>query len=458
MNQETEIRSAILDERLLQIAIPHNQVSALVDDRRHVAVLLLALPGARDAKGTIVRMLLSHTPGTKDKACSVGDTPLALLEADMIQYTLGEMGARHALALLMGLVKHRLNNTRFRKTILRYVFEREGEVVRRMVLRHRRKILRLVRHCMSRHLMRRMAVGTAKPRWARIQYEQKREVIAFLLGHGQISSPLLTAYLAAKSNLGALEGMEKAGFPRAVVPGFYRSRKEEVPPVWRTSIRALRLNLYRAYVRAMRQVERGDRDGWDRLTAEIERQSSYKYDLRMGGLGVVIDCGARPSIRGFLTSMVVASLLDGVKAVGYGGVTLKDGFGEGEKIAFPGPRSDIPSALLEIQSRPIHTVIFLSDGQDLDRKRMIDAWTTYSSPSPMRALHVQPVSSPEEWVPRPILEGLDPILLLDAEYFRTAIILRRINEQPQRMEEILMAEYRKAIGKMRGAETEFLLT
>lgn len=483
----------MINERVLQADVTHASISWMVDEQRATAVFLLALPGRYDLKGTIIRMLLSHRPRGPQEPM-IGDTPLSFIEADMIEYALGEMGAIRALKLLEGLVVTGLNNARFRRATYRYIFDRDAAQIRRLCLRHRRRLRKILLHANPMTFYRRLYLGTCEPRWMRSQAAAKREALLFLF-HGDmdrgilpgprvsITDPALRAYLAAgrivaKGDrepgriLELAETMDVPGFPREVAVGFFRALGWNPPRQFRTGITIKKLTLYRAYLRVFRQIERGDKDGWEDLVKHVEKLQMIKYDLRAGGVGVILDCAAKSTGRHtFITGMVVASLIDGVVSMAYAGARLVHGFGEGEIIAFPGHESEpaekiespvkvasqIPDAFEESKARGLQLLVLISDGEGINPVDVQAAWDDYRKENPStKLLHIQPIAQGAPCEPCYLVDGVQPLMLTDPEYFRTALILRRVNDQPERLQEIMLTEYRKAVGKMR-RELELVL-
>lgn len=210
--------------------------AVLADDRALYTYLLYFGNSTYFSKGLIVEKLLANSLHKEENAAFFeADAEMLAIEDALIQHALFGENITHALKLLLSLKAKRINNSRTRRVILSFLFQRGN--LDRIAIKYKQKVKELLIHALGAGVVHGIAereeksmkkfnqlVGTYQNRFA-------LETFDFVFGKEQpYQSPLYTEYMKVRNDfkVGKIDLNSQTQLPIEVLEGFNSFYKRHV--------------------------------------------------------------------------------------------------------------------------------------------------------------------------------------------------------------------------------------
>ncbi len=499
-----------LEENLASI---EKQWSELFAFDRELFALLTLLPSSNYSKSRMIHYLLSNSINAIDKG---NNYPTVLsfinpdIESKIILYNLRNMPMSAALrALLMlsgkdygGNKLDRVNNTRARKIILNYIFDRTDSSLEVMVVKNKAKIAHLFKHVFGKDLHKILTLSKGHKKvlgkycrdlstGSLFDLNTFLSVVffvfnneSFIFNNDFANSKTVKLYkrlreLSKKGDVDKFTDILNTGvLPYETVLGFRNFYKLDV------ELKAIHDKGKKSEKTKFRTLESSKRHGAEKVEVDFKKQSLkdlYKYvylkqkdegslsgddfseianiinekldkdtkfNIDLGKTVVIVDVS--DSMRGhetrpyhpIITALLTANKFD------YDVLMLSGGDYSGQLLAEPKGNTELWTALVDSAEQKPDTVVVISDGYENTIDGMFEH--VYNTLKGMgyefNVVHVNPVYDANAGGGKVLLEGTEPIAISEPEMFETNYILTQVGSDLENVKRLLINTYNKKVG------------
>ncbi|MCK5601767.1 hypothetical protein KAR91_07865 [Candidatus Pacearchaeota archaeon] len=492
------------DEQFVRVSEMWNGLLAY---DRVLFALLSILNGSGFSKGMISHLLLSNPidQGTGKELIPVGlDDDF---EKNVIMYNLHKIASEQSmpralknLLILAGSESgaKRVNNSRTRKIILEFIFNRDNRELDALAVNYKAKLAKLVKHALGKQDLFKILSNDESNeklfqkligRYNRNAYP----VVHFLFGKKPSLSkaipyfPMIENYVVLKNAAvaGDLDEFRKhmKKLPWRTVIGFRNTYKLNIDKaeVMGTTKMSEKDKLQtqtaqkRAGVKQVRKVNYEKQDVYDlwklfyhkllnndpeevdKITAAIDTIVDKSEKLDFGDdVAIVLDFSH--SMRGsdqrklhpVLTGLSLLSSISFKTFHHVGGRQVKiEGSDFGGTV--PSGASPLWKGLVDAVAAGAKTIIVISDGYENAIKGMFDHVYKHfkAAGQDFEFLHINPVfaADAKSGTTRSLVEGVEPIPVNDHKHLETEFIFKRMIENTEMVKNLLVARYQKLIGR-----------
>jgi hypothetical protein len=471
---------------------------------RVLFALLSLLNGSGFSKGMISHMLLS-TP--MDKGSGKDLIPAGLdddFEKDVILYNLNKIASEDSmpralknLLILAGSDSNakRVNNSRTRKIILEFIFNRDNRGLESLAVNFKSKLAKLIRHAIGKQDLYKILNNHEKLFQKLIgRYNRNAlPIVQFLFG--VTTDPKTTApyfpqvetYLSLKysAKIGDIDEFKKEmhKLPWRTVMGFRNTYKLNIDKSEilgsakmsdkdklqtqsaqkRAGAKTVRQvnyekqDLYDLWKLFYHKLLETDQDEMDKITSAIDSADQRTPKIDFGETAVVVDMSH--SMRGsderplhpMLTAMCLLSSINNVSSIH---------FVSGKWVEIPGTpftgivadgASPIWRGLVDAVLSGAKTIVVISDGYENAVKGMFNHVYKHfkDSGKDFNLIQINPVFSAAaaSGTSRTLVEGNEPVPVSDYKYLETEFIFRKMLDNTEIVKNLLVGKYHKLIGR-----------
>jgi hypothetical protein len=469
--------------------------------------LMSLLNGSGFAKGMITHMLLSSP---FDEGTGKDLIPAGLdddFEKNVILYNLNKIASESMpralknLLILAGNDKNaqRINNSRTRKIILEFIFNRDNKELDSLAVNFKSKLATLVRHAVGKQDLYKILHNNKKLFQKLIgRYNRHSMPVVFHLFNKPVIVSGARPYFPQISLYWEAREAAKSGnvekftslmnkLPFRTVIGFRNTYK--LPVDLAETMQKTKMSdrekmqsqsaIKRAggKVRKVNYAKQDIYDLWKLFYVKLLNDDSSETESILKAIAVVdkklekVDFGecsviidASHSMRGsderplhpMLTTLCIFSKIKNVKNVTYIGgkwLTFSDGSKfEGLKIRGVVPQGSSPiwKGLLEAVSSGLKTIILISDGYENAVKGMFEHVYDHfkNTGNDFELIHINPVFSADAktGTTRRLVKDIDPLPVNDYKNLETEFIFRKLLDNTDLVKQLLVQRYQKLIG------------
>ena len=487
-------KGAFYEEQNEQFRRVMEMWSGLFDHDRTLFCLTTLLGGTGFSKGVMSHMLLAN-PQASTGMELVPDGLAFDYETKVILYNLAKERTPRALKNLLMLAggegRGKVNNSRTRKVILEFIFNRDHVDLDNLAINYKNKLRTLVRHALGKQDLFKVLNGDVKvfDKWIG-RYHTNALPVMYYLFDIPLPSDEVFAYFpkiervlklkqAAQSGDADTFKTLMKGLPHLTVMGYRNTYKLDIPIAdimqksKMTGRQALQMqaaakrqgttvkvnyekqDIYDLWKYLYFGLLAGDLEDSEKIMNAIQKQSDRKEKIDIGKVTVVID--ASRSMQGsdqrplhpFLTSLSILSILDNIQDVIYVGgkhVPIDDSLG----AVIPSGGSDLWRGLVDAVLTGAEKILVISDGYENSPKGMFDHVYKHfkNSGHEFELMHINPVFSADakEGTVRRLTDDAKPLPVTSYKYLETEIIFNRMIENSTLVKQLLVNKYNKLIG------------
>jgi hypothetical protein len=472
----------------------------LFDYDRTLFTLLMLLKGTGFSKGAMSHILLSNPPqltyGT-DKYDSRLPAELdglpAEFEKEVMAYALFKEKTPRALKnllMLTGTEGHtRVNNSRTRKLILGYIFDRDDKSLDYLAVNYKNKLQTLVRHALGKQDVTRVLIGNKKYFRKLIgRYNNNAYPVLCHLFNRTIPGegpyfPLIEKYYhlryAAQSGDVVKFKEVMKDLPIRTVMGMrnlykIKVNKSEVLQKTKMSVKDTiqmqaavkkagvkrdvnydKQDIYDLFIFLYFKIDNDDETDIDKILTAIDNAEKKLPKIDIGECAVIMD--ASHSMKGsdqrpmhpFLTGMSIIATLDNVKDVIYvGGKEVPLSSGESTAVV-PANSTDLWRGLVTAALSGAKNIVLISDGYENTIKGMFKNVYDHLKKSgyDFKLTHINPVfsASSSNGTARKLTDDTRPLPVGDYKFLETEVIFSKLIEDREMVKKLLIAKYRNLL-------------
>ena len=461
--------------------------------------LLMILNGTGFSKGAMTRILLAHPQeiyrekGKPNMVPAQMDGLPAEFENEVIRYALYKEKTPRALKNLLMLTgaenQPRVNNSRTRKLILEYIFNRDNKSLEYLAVNYKGKLQRLIRHALGKQDLRKLLQGNdhiftkfigrynkgAFPVVCHIfnQYELAPKKIFFpmLEEYDQLKQAsiindvdMFRAHMKSlpiRTVMG-MRNLYKVGIPKSELYEKTKLSKKDTIQMQSASKKAgakkVKVNykkqdIYDLFKFLYFKVRDGEMDDMDELLEAIEEVQSNIPKIDIGKCVVIMDAShsmmgseERP-MHPFLTGLSILSTLDNIADVIYVGGQQVDVLGHG--LPVPHNSTDLWRGLIKAVETGIENIVLISDGYENTVKGMFKHVYDHFKKSGynFKLTHINPVfaASSSNGTGRKLVDDVKPMPVGDHKFLETEVIFSKLIEDTDMVKRLLINKYRNLL-------------
>jgi len=466
---------------------------------RTLFALVTLLGGTGFSKGAMSHMLLSN-PQTSDKA--LVPTGLSFdYEKNVIKYNLEKERIPRALKNLMMLLGRegfkKVNNSRSRKIIFDFIFDRDVNEIQGLFLNYKSKLKALLRHAFGKQDLYNILHGNIQSfvNCAGTKYKKYYPFVLYVFGadvskvmnhQAFIHFPKIEKYIKLKEAAKALDVEEfkklMVDMPQRTVMGFRNTYKlpielknvyEETKVSDREAIQKeaaakrsgakVTVNyenqdIYDLWKAFYFKLLRGEKENLGKITDAIDNATLKMNKMDIGECCVIVDASrsmegsdTRP-LHPFLTSLCILSVLDNVKEVFYvGGQYLKTDI-DGREISaiVPYNQTDLWRGLVKSIQTGCKNIIVISDGYENSIKGMFSHTYDYFKEAgyEFNLVHINPVFAADAKAgsSRNLVPDIKALPVSDYKYLETELLFTQMLTNRDMVKKLLVSKYQKLLG------------
>jgi len=466
----------------------------LFDHDRTLFCLTSLLGGTGFSKGMISHILLAN-PQSSTGLELVPEGLAFDYETKVIMYNLAKERTPRALKNLLMLAggegQGKVNNSRTRKIILEYIFNRDHNALDNLAINYKNKLRTLVRHALGKQDLFKILNGDQKlfDKWIGRYHPNAFPVMCYLFDkelpkdqvHAffpKIERVLQLKVAAQTKNADSFKKLMN-GLPHLTVMGYRNTYKVDIPIAdifekskvsgrqavqmqaaakrqgAKVKVNYAKQDIYDLWKVLYYKLLAGDPDDSDKIIDAIGKQSERKEKIDIGKVTVVID--ASKSMQGsdkrpmhpFLTSLSILSILDNIQDVIYvGGTQVK--VDDTLSAVIPSGGSDLWRGLVDAVMTGAEKILVISDGYENSPKGMFDYVYKHfkNSGHEFELMHINPVFAADAKTGsvRKLTDDTKPLPVTSYKYLETEIIFNRMIENRDLVKKLLVNKYNKLIG------------
>jgi hypothetical protein len=464
--------------------------------------LLMLLNGTGFSKGSMTRILLSHPqenimlPGMEkyeSKLPAELDGLPATFENEVIRYSLYKEKTPRALKNLLMLTgaekQPRVNNSRTRKLILEYIFNREDKSLEYLAVNYKGKLQRLIRHALGKQDLSKLLGGNGHVFTKFIGRYNKNAfpVVCHIfncyeLAEKRIFFPLLEEYDALKQaaiigdvdafrthmkalpirTVMGMRNLYKVNIPKSELYEKTKLSKKDTIQMQAASKKAgakdvkinyKKQNIYDLFKFLYFKIREGEKD-LDELIDAIDEVQGRIPKIDIGKCVVIMDAShsmmgseQRP-MHPFLTGMSIISTLDNVEEVIYVG---GENYYLDDNIVLPVPHNstDLWRGLIKAVQTGIENIIVISDGYENTVKGMFKHVYDHFKEAGynFKLTHINPVFSAtsSNGTGRKLTDDVKPLPVGDHKFLETEVIFSKLIEDKDMVKKLLINKYQNLL-------------
>ena len=495
-------KGAYYEEKDEQFTAVKRMWDGLFDYDRALFALTSILNGTGFSKGAMTHKLLSNPVAPQTGKELVPDGLDSDFERKVIAYNLQKLAdkqmaraIRNLLMLTGGELHSRVNNSRTRKVILSFIFDRDYKELDALAVNFKTKLSKLVRHALGKQdlfkilngdmILFRKKIG----RYNALTYP----VICHLFNKIPVASGALRAdfpkiddYWMAKScaAVGNIKEFTKLipKLPWRVAMGFRNSFKLDIPKatimgeskmsnkeelttqaaVKRSGAKARKVNykaqdLYDLWKALYFKMATDETDDLDKISEAIDDKTQKMAKLNLGDkCAVVLDAShsmfgsdERP-MHPFLTGLCVIGAIDNVQDVFIVGGKWKTFEDTTKRVVFPANASPLWKGLVDAVVSGADNIVVISDGYENAIKGMFEHVYKHFKDTghEFNVIHINPVFSAgsSSGSSRMLAADVAPMPVGDYKYLETEFIFNQMIENTEAVKQVLIHKYQALIG------------
>ncbi len=492
-------KGAYYEEKDQQFNAVKKMWDGLFEYDRALFALTSILNGTGFSKGAMAHKLLSNPVYSQTGVELVPDGLDSEFEKKVISYNLGNQKMARALKNLLmlagGELHSRVNNSRTRKIILEFIFNRDNKELDSLAINFKSKLAKLVRHALGKQdlykilnddtLLFRKKIGKYN--------EYAFPVVCHLFNRlppmyetVRAHFPNIDYYWKAKSaaGVGDIKEFEKLIYklPWRVAMGFRNSykldldkskilgeskmsTKEELTmeaAVKRSGAKKRTVNykaqdLYDLWKALYFKMANDDSDNIEKISEAIDEKTQKLSKLDFGeGCVVVLDAShsmfgsdERP-MHPFLTGLCIIASIENVEDVFIISGRWKGIEGTDKRVVFPSNASPLWRGLVDAVATGAKNIIFISDGYENSVKGMFGHVYKHFKDTghEFNIVHINPVFSADakSGTTRTLAEDITPMPVGNYKYLETEFIFNQMLENTEAVKALLVQKYKKLIG------------
>ena len=463
--------------------------------------LTTLLGGTGFSKGSMNHMLLANPQSTTGKEL-IPEGMAFDYESKVIKYNLSKERMPRALKNLLMLTGKegfiRVNNSRTRKIILEFIFNRPEREVESLAINYKSKLKKLIRHALGKQTIYNILNGDEKAfnKWIG-RYNSKVLPVVYHIfdkeppwnaGRTTALFVKLLRYwslrkAAKEGNVDHFRTLMK-GMPTRTVMGFRNTYKvpidksevyEEAKMGSRESLqmesavkrsgatKVKEINyknqdIYDLWKAFYFKLMNNDPENMDKIMEGLDHQSGKVDRIDIGECAVIIDASRsmigseERKLHPFLTSLSILSTLENVKDVFYvGGKRVNTPTEDPISVIIPYNSTDLWRGLTEAVITGVPNIIIISDGYENTIKGMFEHTYNHFKKSgyEFNLIHLNPVFSADAKMgtSRRLTKDTKPLPVSSYKFLETELIFDRMIENREVIKNLLVNKYHKLLGE-----------
>jgi hypothetical protein len=495
-------KGAYYEEKDEQFNAVKKMWDGLFEYDRALFALTSILNGTGFSKGAMAHKLLSNPLFQSTGKELVPDGLDSDFERKVIEYNLEKLAdkqmaraLRNLLMLTGGELHSRVNNSRTRKIILGFLFDRDPKELDSLAVNFKGKLAKLVRHALGKQDLFKILNGDMPLFNKKIgKYNQYAfPVVCHLFNripaaNGEIRAhlPQIDLYWKAKAaaQMGNVKEFEKLiiKLPWRVAMGFRNSyklpveksaimgeakmsNKEELTmeaAVKRSGAKKRNINykaqdLYDLWKALYFKMANDDQENIDDIAKALDEKTEQLSKLGLGDkCAVILDAShsmfgsdERP-MHPFLTGLCVIGAIENVQDVFVVGGRWKEMPDTDKRVVFPANASPLWKGLVKAVESGAENIVIISDGYENAVKGMFEHVYKHfkASGHEFNVIHINPVFSADSksGSSRKLAEDVTPMPVGSYKYLETEFIFNQMIENTEVVKQLLIQKYQKLIG------------
>ena len=495
-------KGAYYEEKDEQFTAVTKMWDGLFDYDRALFALTSILNGTGFSKGAMTHKLLSNPAAPQTGRELVPEGLDSEFERKVISYNLHKLAdkqmaraIRNLLMLAGGELHKRVNNSRTRKVILGFLFDRPCKEIDALAINFKTKLAKLVRHSLGKQDLFKILNGDTALFRKKIGcynalvmpvvhhlFNQVPTAADGIRGH----FPKIDDYWLAKH--AAIHGQVLEftklipKLPWRVAMGFRNSyalpieksvimgeatmsNKDELTTeaaVKRSGAKARKVNynaqdLYDLWKALYYKMANDETDNLDKISTAINDKTVKMAKLDLGDkCSVVLDAShsmfgsdERP-MHPFLTGLCIVSAIENIQDVFVVGGRWKTFPETDKKVVFPANASPLWRGLVDAVISGAENILVISDGYENSVKGMFDHIYKHFKDTgyEFNVMHINPVFSADSksGTTRKLTDDVTPMPVGNYKYLETEFIFNQMLENTEAVKQILIQKYQKLIG------------
>jgi hypothetical protein len=497
-------KGAYYEEKDEQFNAVKRMWDGLFDYDRALFALTSILNGTGFSKGAMTHKLLSNPIMTskdgKDVAVPDGLDPS--FESKVISYNLVKLAdkqmaraLRNLLMLTGGELHSRVNNSRTRKVILGFLFDRDSKEIDALAVNFKTKLAKLVRHALGKQDLYKILNGDMNLFKKKIgcYNELAFPVVCHLFNRIPMAAngirghfPKIDDYWAAKTSAlsGDVREFKKLinKLPWRVAMGFRNSYKLQIDKsdimgkakmsskeeltteaaVKRSGAKARKINykaqdLYDLWKALYFKMATDEVENVDKISEAIDEKTEKLTKLNLGDkCAVVLDAShsmygseERP-MHPFLTGLCIIAAIENLQDVFIVSGKWKELPDTDKRVVFPANASPLWKGLVDAVVSGAENIVVISDGYENSVKGMFEHVYKHFKDTghDFNVIHINPVfaADSKSGTTRALAEDVTPMPVGSYKYLETEFIFNQMIENTEAVKQVLIQKYQKLIG------------
>jgi len=488
-------KGAYYEEKDEQYQAVKNMWMQLLDYDRTLFSLVMLLNGTGFSKGAMSHILLSNSIKNVNNLPAITDGLPEEFEKEIIRYNLYKERTPRALKNLLMLAGEeghkKINNSKTRKIILEFIFNRDNKSLDYLAVNYKIKLQKLIKHALGKQDLYKILNGSNSDTIFRKnigRYNNHSFPVVCHIFNKPIPSgtffPMIQKYYELKdaAKIGNLVEFRKhmKGFPERTVMGMRNLYKLDIPisdikndtqksekdkiqgiaaakraGAKKVDINYKKQDIYDLFKLLYFKLNTKDEEDVDKIIEAMDYVTDNMIKLDIGECIVIMDAShsmfgseERP-MHPFLTGLCIIANLDNVKDIIYvGGQAIKfSTINPG--VIIPKNYTDLWRALIKAVSKGVENIVIISDGYENSIKGMFGhvykhlKETGYN----FKLTHLNPVFSAGSLTGTSIrlTEDVRPFPVGDYKFLETEIIFSKLIEDKDMVRKLLISKYKSLI-------------
>lgn len=487
-------KGAYYEESEIQLKAINEMLESLFKYDRSLFCLLTLLEGTGYAKGVMSHMLLS-TPQPSISNALIKQGIDIDYETKVIIYNLMKERTPRALKNLLMFTgtegKKKVNNSRTRKLILEYIFNRDHNSLDNLVVNYKGKLKTLIRHALGKQDLHKILGGNKKlfNKWIGRYHTNALSVVLYIFDKSIPKNQVVVHYkkidkvlnlkgAAIKNNVQLFKKNMK-GLPILTVMGYRNTYKVTIEKgdlyektklskrqtiqmqsaSKRTGVKVSvdykKQDIYDLWKILYHKLSEKDGSDIEEIKEGMNDQVNMVNKVDIGKVSVIVDASKsmfgsdkRP-LHPFLTTLSIISIIDNIQNIIYVGGKKVSVHDEHHMIV-PNGGTNLAQGLVEIIKTGAKKIILISDGYENTVKGMFSHVYKHfkKQDNEIEIIHLNPVMAMDasKGTARYLIEGITPIPVTSYKFLETEMIFKKLVDNRDWVRNILVTKYQKLIG------------
>jgi len=454
--------------------------------------LLMLLNGTGFAKGSMSHILLSN-PLEESKLPVLDNLP-SHFEKDIINYALYKERTPRALKnllMLTGAEGHsKVNNSRTRKMILEFIFNRDNNNLDNLAVNYKGKLQTLITHALGKQDLAKI-LGGDKKSFEKFIGKYNRHSFPVVLHIFNMDIPTVGPYFpmiekyyklrnaAQEKNITEFKKLMK-GFPERTVMGMRNLYKVNIPlselkdettksqkdkiqgqaaakrAGTKIDIDYKKQDIYDLFKFLYFKIKNNDGEDFNKILYAIDHAASKLPKIDIGECVVVMDAShsmmgsdERP-MHPFLTGLSITATLKNIREYIYvGGETAKMEGNDFPEIVVPSNSTDLWRGLIKAVKTGVENIVIISDGYENTVKGMFKHVYDHLKKNgyKFKVTHINPVFSATSinGSTRKLADDIKSMPVGNYKYLETEVIFSKLIEDKEMVKKLLISKYRNLL-------------